>query len=203
MSDTKPQINKNFIAIYGNIDLDNDTEDQLIYASQLYGTFFAVSAKLKLNNNKDKLDSMELHLINYKGILNIGMLDSTKNTWYFDAASGCATLTLNLAACAGVHGTDKSLVLDCKEEELTKLKHFHVFRELNSFVPKNMKMTDHINSDYFDTEFYERDGALVRKRFRLDDAEIEGKSSEDDGKNDLLVSPTGKCETTFSHFIKR
>ncbi len=153
---------------YLKVDKSDFSTHQIIYASELYGTFFSVAAKLLENpDKKGELSSMELYLVNYKGILNIGMLELTKTSFVIDKKG--AILTLHLGALQnGTHGPGNSITVDCKNIPISSLKSMVVTRELHSFMnhqdPKN-----HLNDDVFDEEFFERDGVVIIKRDRLDD----------------------------------
>ena len=58
----------------GNIDLENERDFQAIYSSQLYGTFFMIYAKFKSKSStKYELENIELKLLNFKGLLNLGL----------------------------------------------------------------------------------------------------------------------------------
>ncbi|MCK5400786.1 MAG: hypothetical protein KAJ28_04060 [Flavobacteriaceae bacterium] len=60
--------------LIGNIDLSNETDFQSVYASQLYGTFFMIYAKFKSKQKtKYELENIELKLLNYKGLINLGL----------------------------------------------------------------------------------------------------------------------------------
>lgn len=153
---------------------------QLIYASQLYGTFFAVGVKLNLVNNDKELASIDLTLVNYKGLYNLGMSDLTKISFSPDGKS--ALLTLHLSAFSGIHGNGKTLNLICKDSNLNKLKSMDVVRQLHTFSNHpDSQMVNHLNDRFFDSEFYERDGAAIFKRNRMDDRVIEfGKEVKDE-----------------------
>ncbi|MEQ9300910.1 MAG: hypothetical protein RIF33_20215 [Cyclobacteriaceae bacterium] len=62
----------------GNVDPSNDKDFQALYASQLYGTFFSVFGKFTCEEIAEKeytLKKIEFKLINYKGLLNLGITD--------------------------------------------------------------------------------------------------------------------------------
>lgn len=169
------------INITCNINKQDIENNQLIYCSQLYGTFFAVSAKL--NVKKGLLKSMTLTLLNYKGLFNIGMLKETKNT--FKLIGDKAELTLYLKANAGSHGNNKQLVVKCSNVPIINLKGLIVTRELQKM--SNKIKSDHLNEGVFDSEFYQRDGALVVDLERLD--EMPPLTRQD------------RCKTTYSNFV--
>lgn len=166
-----------------NIDKSNTKTNQLVYCSQLYGTFFAVGAKLKVK--KGKLKSMRLTLINFKGLYNIGMLNKTRNAFEFDG--GKATITLYLKANAGKHGTKKGkqIEVDCDNVPLKDIKSLDVTRELQRMSLKTYQ--EHLDEGFFDSEFYQRDGSLILDLSRLDDVPE--------------LTPEDRCKTTTSNVV--
>ena len=167
-------------------DKNDFSTHQIIYASQLYGTFFAVAAKLNKHKTKGQLTTMDLTLVNYKGLLNIGLLKETE--FKYDATTKSATLTLHLSAFKGVHGNGKALQIGCENTPLGPLVSMQVTRDLKTFM-KHTDMTKHLLDDCFDEEFYERDGAKMRKKTRMDDSVgIQG-------------GPNSVCKTSFVKFV--
>jgi len=166
-----------------NINKTDSKSNQLVYCSQLYGTFFAVGAKLIIKNGL--LKKMKLTLINFKGLYNIGMLKKTKNTFEFDGKN--ATLTLLLKANGGRHGTKKGkqIVVNCRNTPIDKLNKLNVTRELKKI--SKTEMDDHLDEGIFDSEFYQRDGSLVLELRRLD--------------NVGELTPQDRCKTTTSNII--
>lgn len=164
---------------------------QLIYASQLYGTFFAVGAKLVIKN--EHLIGFELCLINYKGLYNLGMASLTKVSFSKDLAT--AELTLHLSAFSGTHGHGNSLKINFDPVALASLKKMTVSRKIHSFNNHN-NITSHLQDHCFDSEFYERDGAAIRPRNILDDA----LDQDPNGNSTDKVSPDGVCRTTKVNF---
>ncbi|CAG2534724.1 MULTISPECIES: hypothetical protein [Maribacter] len=186
MSETKELVDFKKISL--TVDLSEHSKDkyQLVYASQLYGTFFAVGAKFNVLN--DQLKSMELAIINYKGNYNLGLLPQTKDTWNCDNKID-ANLCLHLKANGGLHGhkPNQSIVVECNTD-ISSLKKMIVGRSLSPIyedVPTNYE--EHLHQPLFDSEFYERDGIAIRKRERLD--------------NSLGPQTIGKCQNSFVYFV--
>lgn len=173
---------------YLKMDKSDFNTHQIIYASQLYGTFFAVAAKLIKNpKNEDELSSMELSLVNYKGLLNIGMLDETMSS--FQPNDNSYLLTLHLGALQkGKHGPGNIMKVDCKNTAISSLKSMVVTRELHSFM-NHKDPENHLLDDVFDDEFFERDGVVIRKRDRLDD------------KITPFAGPKTVCKNTSIKFV--
>jgi hypothetical protein len=187
-----------FTEISTSIQINSD-ENQLIYASQLYGTLFAVSGKFKLSEDKQKLIEIEFKLINYKGTLNLGILSITNSDLVKDTkVDGRYILTLQLKAMDGVHGHNKSIKLTNLDIDINLFKQLLVTRRLHRFGPIN-DITSHLDDMVFDSEFFERDGAVIReKNIHMDDATI---THEDESFVDILTTKSGKCKTTLSNVI--
>jgi hypothetical protein len=149
------------VNITTNINLGDPTAHQFIYASQLYQTFFAVSATMTIEDNDKKepcLKRMRLSLINFKGHLNLGLLEGTKSSWYCNPNTKGAMLTLHLQPTKGEHGpiAGKYMDVDCKMTPLSHLKYFIVNRNLKRYSDKTgLEM---LTEGVFDNEFYKRDG---------------------------------------------
>lgn len=190
--------NPNFTPITLSIQKSNKNDHQLIYASQLYGTFFAVSGKLNINetNGIKHLIGIELTLTNYKGLFNIGILPQTKELEI--NTTGNATLVLHLSALRGNHGSSNRVTVTCEPFKIDDLKDINVSRELHAFADyQNGNLTDHLKDDEFDSEFYERDGSAIYRKQRMDIVS-QGQPTNIVGPR---VSPTGQCKDTFSKFI--
>lgn len=184
----------------------DEEENQLIYCSQLYGTFFAVSAKLKLTANKKNLESMDISLINYKGLYNIGILDITRTSWKYN--NGKAELVLHLRANYGLHGFGRNLTIDCKNTPLIDLEQLTVSRHLHRIFPKphpHGHIKDHLYEDFFDNEFYRRDGYAIGERPIRIPNEIEEENNEANKEKfdftGVKTTDGGRCETTVSRFV--
>jgi len=189
---------KNITPITLSIDRKEEKRNQLIYASQLYGTFFAVSAQLQINK-EGKLTGMKLALINYKGLFNLGILDLTSK-FKIDSA-GKASLKLHLSAFRGTHGNGKSISVNCEPFLVKNLSELEVTRELHSFAEyQDGVLGEHLDDRCFDNEFYERDGAAIYRRDRMDDgtAKIVAK---DVGKHTPDSNKTGECMTSNCQFV--
>lgn len=178
---------ENFKKISLTVDLSDSSRFQLIYASQLYETFFGVAAKFNIAN--DRLDTMELAIVNYKGHYNLGLLPETKNTW--NCKDGInANFCLHLKANGGLHGhrPNQSMTVKC-DTPVKSLKNMVVGRLLSPIydnVPSNYE--EHLHQPLFDSEFYERDGIAIRERDRLD--------------NTIAPQTIGKCQNAKVYFVR-
>jgi hypothetical protein len=215
----------NLVNITANINLKDPSAHQFIYASQLYETFFAVSATLTIEKNCDNIEclkTMHLNLINFKGHLNLGLLEGTKDSWYCNNKTKGSMITLHLKATYGKHGpiSGEYLDVDCKMTPLSDLKYLIVNRELEKYSEKSG--IEMLCEGIFDKEHYKRDGARCMEtgKFQgnptkeiIDDLKKLGKAFQPTirmDENELFkhdsesfqkrLSPA-VCETTRSKFI--
>ena len=177
---------ENFKEISLNANLTNSSGHQLIYASQLYGTFFGVAARFIVEGKM--LKEMELSLINYKGIYNLGLIQKTEDSWACDNGID-GKLCLHIRATGGLHGhlPNQSMTVKC-ETKLEKLQKMMVSRELYPIydnIPSDYET--HLHQPMFDSEFYERDGIAIRKRERLDTS--------------IGINTSGKCKNSLVYFL--
>ncbi len=139
---------------YASVVLAEDRKDdfQLLIASQLYGTFFGVYGKFIAQCNKGKATVSEVvfRIINYKGIINLGIADID-----FKKIQGRFTFTITLKGLGPIVQSVSfipstgPLILDHDTEIIVR-------RELKPFLdnPKEEIFT----SGTFEEEFYFRDG---------------------------------------------
>ncbi|MFH6602165.1 hypothetical protein ACEZ3G_01660 [Maribacter algicola] len=178
---------KNFKKISLNVVLTDPDRYQLIYASQLYSTFFGVAGKFKVEN--DKLKEIDISLVNYKGAYNLGLLQKTEDSW--NCQNGVnGQLCLHIKANGGLHGhrTNQNIKVKC-DTDIKNLKDMMVSRELYPIydnIPSDFE--EHLHHPMFDSEFYERDGIAIRKRDRLD--------------NQFKPNTVGKCKNSLVYFLK-
>lgn len=163
---------------FGNIDFSGKLsgKNQIIYNSQLYETFFGVYADVKVNADKS-IASVDLILLNYKGILDLGfhkhvqpickyhkILDKKKNILQH-------LITLEFELKATISGEseyfmrvelDKSLedIVNVKPNEDIFLK---VVRELDP-IWAHLDGRPPMNKGIFDNEFFFRDGTRFEER---------------------------------------
>lgn len=145
---------------------NSNTFNQLVYASQLYGTFFAVYASIETDagSHKDEREIKDItcHIINYKGVLNIGLEDVIYN-------SGTGQIDLHLKALGNI-----SKEIKCKK--LTK------FRKSKSdtlvFRRRLEKLPEGINHGVFEIEGYYRDGHFTKPRPDYDDLTTENSKTK-------------------------
>ena len=159
--------------------------NQFIYASQLYGTFFAVYAifhiskeeddtsKEKDDTSKEKDDSVKIkigkivfNILNYKGPIDLGITsvnyDSKEKMFYLHVKA--------LAQPELQHECD----FGKKGLEVAKGEYLHFHRELDKMTPDR---GDEDKWRVFDSEFYIRDGVQKIPKIRFD--QISGQEIKD------------------------
>jgi hypothetical protein len=172
-----------------NLRIADKDSYQLVYASQLYGTFFSVFAKLNITG--DVLNSVQLSLVNYKGTINLGLLPETVGTWR-DGEEGLE-FTVHLKGNAGKHqyNEEDEVIVDCKNTPIADLKSLVVRRQLHPMHAPDTSLVGQLSKGVFDSEFFKRDGAFVTNRYHLDELY---KAYDDQV---MPVRKTGVCNTTY------
>lgn len=61
-------------AMYYKVNEENKEKWQLVLASQFYGTFFCIYGMFIPSSDGNTLESIKFKLVNYKGIINLGIL---------------------------------------------------------------------------------------------------------------------------------
>lgn len=156
--------------ITANIDFSNNEDYQTIYASQLYGTFFAIYAKLTTSKYTDyyTLNDANLYLVNYKGNLDLGIVQAdffeVKNTENNTVSGGfkieVQALYQSKPENLKVKNIDTNLKFNTKESFL------FVDRRLKRIHPQNDTNDIAIKDGVFDTEFYYRDGYIDNSKYK-------------------------------------
>jgi len=149
---------------------------QLVYASQLYGTFFSVYASFETEIIKDEcfIKKADFELVNYKGNIDLGLKDITY----------CDTEKLFHIHLQGM--LEQRVINDAKAFKKLCLKKGQILtfkRKLFPFADSNTGLSKGV----FDSEFYLRDGIWTVERIRLEDRE---KESELDS---LDFAPSPRC----------
>jgi len=187
---------KNFTPFTVNVKKSDNNNHQLIYASQLYGTFFAVGAKLLLSDDKKSLIGMELALNNYKGLYNIGFLKQTEDSW--DVVKKTAVIILHVQVDDSHYTNNvkrkRTITLE-KPVLLSSIDELFVGRQLHCL--SSASPVDHLDDAIFDSEFYVRNGSYIAKIDRMDD-DLPGppKTNAPTGG-----SPTSHCMSTLAKLI--
>jgi len=132
----------------GNLNLNEKNCYQVCYSSQLYGTFFSVFAKFDcVKNGKDyTLNKIEFKVINYKGILDIGIV----NVSGFAPGTKNHTIKLEVKAMGG----NQDITFNCAGQIVKENDWLIIERTL---LPIHNN-TDPIRNNVFDDEFFYREG---------------------------------------------
>ena len=135
------------------VKISHNIDYQSIYASQLYGTFFAIYGKFHLKSEDENfyyLDSIDLSIVNYKGLFNILIKDyhflpNTPN-------SNDSTLIIEVRALKG----NEFQRVDCKGQRFRKdgSSYLHVDRRVAYLHSRGVAL----DSGVYDTEFFYREG---------------------------------------------
>jgi hypothetical protein len=156
---------------------------QTVYASQSYGTFYAVFAKFTvldiLDNEgqvvpkKKLLEKINLKLINYKGLLNISLeKGSEKDPNAYERRTDSKSLLIKIkvkGAADGELNTEDEILFN-EPVVIEDGMFVSIIRELLTLSGKTNEefMDDSENTPFvggvFDDEFYERDGVLTKKK---------------------------------------
>ncbi len=138
---------------YTTVVLSEDRKDdfQFLVASQLYGTFFGIYGQFigKCNNGKATVEKIVFRIINYKGIVNLGIADikfkpASKKIKFIITLRGLGSIVQNVT----FKPDPGPLILNQKNEIVIE-------RQLQSFIGSNDEI---FSSGTFDEEFYFRDG---------------------------------------------
>ncbi len=148
--------------------------NQLVYASQLYGTFFTVYAVIKTSAGRSEkerqITAITCHILNYKGVLNIGLEDVVYNpeTGQIDLHLKALGNTTELVSCRGLENFQKSAF------EILE------FRRRLEYLPEPF------NKGVFEMEEYYRDGYFITKRPDYD-------AMQDQNEAPTVFAPSGRC----------
>lgn len=137
-----------------------ETINQFMYASQLYGTFFCVYGIFEASDSgtdKKKIDKITLNVLNYKGTINVGLIDS-----FYDKNE--ETIVLNVK---GMSDPSKIIEVDFRGNEvmLANGEELKLYRYLYRLSSAKADPDKHFA---FDTEYYGRDGDLMFPRIRYE-----------------------------------
>lgn len=183
-----------------NINTKDTTNKQVIYASQLYGTFFSVSAILKIREEttgEKYLDSVDLYLLNYKGNLNIGILrQETIDDFECDGVD--MKITLHLKANINSHGLhpSKCTSIPCANFKVDDLETLLTTRELHRMNDNIADVYQNLEHGVFDSEYFRRDGIAIENQADVDDVKGIGNLAPY-----VDINTSGRCKDTFSKFI--
>lgn len=183
-------------SMVASIEVKNSKDYQLVYASQLYGTFFVIGARLVLSG--EDLIGIELALNNYKGLYNIGILKDAQSI--FEREGEKALITLHLQVDNGKNSDKlvRKVTLNLEDKiPVADLKELHFTRELHSLT-QTTKLEKHLDEAIFDSEFYDRNGKYIASKERLDT-----KLPKPDFKKFQKIVPKGDPRTNCMNSLIR
>ncbi len=162
--------------LIGNVNLKNNSDYQAIYASQLYGTFFMIYANFTCGKeDKGKghlLKEIELKIINYKGLLNLGIAKSKfkPKTKRQRVRKPNGQNVVVPTPFGGTINVRVRVLHDSNPNDLT-IKNINHYCPKNSFIEVNRSVqrinpdiTKPVTNNVFDEEFYYREG--VKRDFK-------------------------------------
>lgn len=151
--------------LISNLNLGDNKNGQSIYTSQLYGTFFGIYAKVNARDNDQKdywtLDAMELKIMNYKGIVNLGITQAKLIESKHDGIhNNDARLYVEVQACYNM--PDEFIkVENSSGQKFTKGKaNIRLERFLKPMHAHSNGVKQQLNDGVFDEEFFYREGKL-------------------------------------------
>ncbi len=154
---------------------EHNDKMQFIYASQLYGTFFGIFAQFETTPNTNDsvfLDKVYLKLINYKGIVNLG-ITQISNPFIYEKK-----LHINIKVKAFQDANKPLLFLFTTRQSIANNQELIINRELDSFAANT---TLGLGDNYaFDSEFFERDGYYCRSNTNRFDSIPSGEFTENE-----------------------
>jgi len=166
ITSTKMSISKRPSDYTGTIDLSDSHKErnQMIYASQLYGTFFAIYAYFEAESTNNplhkKINRIQFNIINYKGPLDIGI---SEIKYYVNNRSFEIKVRALIDPLTQHEIVFSNGLLVKKEEEILFLRNLE---------PLSSKSGDKNKYHVFDSEFYARDGILTIPKIRHEELSL-------------------------------
>lgn len=168
---------------------------QSVYFSQLYGTSFGLYAKIIFNKKERTIDKISLRLINYKGVINLGIKSATYNSKrkrirveenYSKVDNKYINVISIKLVIQGLNKTTKvnDIIIDFKLPEGTENHYLEIDRSLCSMTEK--KDEDITDSNVFDSEFYYRDGLRTSDPISRDYRDAIGVNPTVNSKNKVI-----------------
>lgn len=135
---------------------DSDNRKQFFYASQCYGTLFAIYIKINVKKNNE-IENIDFELINYKGMVNLGFLEDSTHNRGINVVREKDTLVINFPIKA-MTKQYKATFTPKKEEAinvsgLTVIAGERSLLRYDEYTPSNYQ-----ENVFFDEEFYYRNG---------------------------------------------
>lgn len=161
---------------------ESDNRFQLIYATQLYGSLFALTARFqteRMDNGNMMIRQIDFVGANYKGPLNLGIINlEVKKVPNNKLDKGFLEVNVTLQAndamvfSREIQKTGLDIEVDCGNDEEKMLK---IYRSLAPMYEGNSdKIEDQaFVHGKFDSEFFERDGVYVKKKEKAHENQFE------------------------------
>lgn len=169
--------------LIGNLNLNHGSnEGQSLYHSQLYGTFFGVYAFIESKDAGDKkvITSMNLQVINYKGVLNIGIEEAKYNEKSKNVDIVMRAMS-NKTGNIPVKGIEKLLV--------TNGQRLLVKRYLRPIHSDHSSDEIALSNGVFDSEFHYREGILEnQKTLKVDNSDTYGGGRPTEPEGEFVTS---------------
>lgn len=172
---------------------------QAIYTSQSYGTFYVVYAEFTTKEDNDNyyVQNINLKLVNYKGLINLGIADATfKPVLDKDGFSKGALINLSIKAFE----KDSITISNCDAKHPFSKKDAQLLVNRNLVAMHAGKSP--LENGLFDEEFYYRDGIDPRGKKGLALQEIDlKKNASDDLILDTITNEAFTMTCIFSKSI--
>ena len=171
----------------GNIEIRDSSRYQFLYASQNYGTFYCIFAKITLKSNK-YLDTIKFKLINYKGLVNMGFFGTEGEEITVEINNNELQIKIIVGGLKKDNETTFTVSSGLKLD-ISNIKYI-VFNRLLR------KLHEHgcANGLVFDDEFFYRSGIMPPE------PRLYRKGMENDGII-LKGGPSGECHTAILKII--
>ncbi len=157
----------------------DESRMQLVYASQVYQTFFCVFGAFDIDRSETdalKIKGVYLQLINYKGALNLG-ITGVSDPQTLSIIRDTKTINTGLQINFKIKAMEESAIVKYYGfNEAKTLQNANDLFFQRVLEPLDTEKTRGITPNgIFDSEFYERDGLYTRKKtLRLDEDSTEG-----------------------------
>ena len=138
--------------------LGQETKDkwQLVHASQAYGTFYCIYAKFEPNLAVDKLVKYEFKLVNYKGLINLG-IDGVMLS--LDDADADLAFTIKVQGLIKDKDIGDTISVDL---DWTKAIKGSFYIDLQPLHGNDYSKSDYLKNHVFDQEFFYRDSDIEK-----------------------------------------
>lgn len=142
----------------GYVKIKRENEYQFVYASKDYGTFYCVYARFFLDKKKEILEKIELHIENYKGLLDLGFIRQSIDSKY--VFSNDETLKIPIPLKVFNSFQRASIDLKGKNIAIEDIKYLHfkkyLFPQSYKDSQSDQNNCPNFNNTFFDNEFNQR-----------------------------------------------